>query len=291
MRVIRASVMGYCMGVRKAIDSALREAAQAKAEGISVWSIGPLIHNPQAASELERAGVRELECVERGELPERETVEGAVGIIRAHGIPPDLRSALTQRGMRLFDATCVRVIASQKKAKALSEAGIPVVLAGDRDHGELVGIAGYAPGCFVAGSPEEARALGLACERVAVIAQTTIKREEYDSIIQALAETCGSVEAFDSICPATKERQDALASLLGICQAVIVVGGRDSANTRRLLDTAARGKKPAWLAETARDLPREIFAFDVVGVTAGASTPDYVVDQVVSALEKGKPVV
>jgi len=149
-----------------------------------------------------------------------------------------------------------------------------------------MGIAGYAPGAVVVGSPEEARAAVLR-ERVALIAQTTIKREEYDAIRDALAERFPSLEVVDSICPCTKERLDALRDLAAEVDAIVVVGGRNSANTARLHSSALDYGKAAWLVETAAELPIEVFAYERVGLTAGASTPESLIDEVEAALSRG----
>lgn len=289
MEVIRASVLGRCMGVRRAVDLALALADEARASGAGpVFSLGPLIHNPQAVAELESRGILPLGP---GELDGR--LRGKAIVIRAHGVPPELRARLEELGARIVDATCPRVIASQRKAAALAAAGRIVVLAGDRDHAEIAGIAGHtraagARDCPVVGSPEEAGRLELPeGAPVAIIAQTTIKEEEYREICEALRARRPDLEVVDSICPATEERRAALAELARGCDAIVVVGGRNSANTSRLLGSALALGKPAWLVETAAELPPEVFSRERVGLTAGASTPDELVAEVEAALLAG----
>jgi 4-hydroxy-3-methylbut-2-en-1-yl diphosphate reductase len=289
MIVKRAAVMGRCMGVKRAVDMALAAAAKEGTEG--VFTLGPLIHNPQAVAELEAAGVRALS---EAELDSRDSsgavkVAGKTVVIRAHGVPPALRGRLSELGARVVDATCPRVLASQRKAAAYAARGWKVVIAGDEGHGEVVGIAGQAPGAVVVGGPEEARAFeakGKNGEQVPVvlIAQTTIKKEEYEAIRSVLAERFPLLEVVDSICPCTEDRLRALAELAAEVEAIVIVGGRNSANTARLLATARKLAKPAWLVETAAELPEGVFGFARVGLSAGASTPERLIAEVESKL-------
>ena len=289
MIVKRAAVMGRCMGVRRAVDLALAAAAKEGPQG--VFTLGPLIHNPQAVAELEAAGVR---AISEAEMDGRDStgaarVAGKTVVIRAHGVPPALRGRLVSLGAHVVDATCPRVIASQRKAAAYAAKGWRVVIAGDEGHGEVVGIAGHAPGAVVIGSPEEARAFDATGPEgeelpVALIAQTTIKKEEYEAIRAVLAERFQRLEVVDSICPCTEDRLSALTKLAADVEAIVIVGGRNSANTARLLTTARELGKPAWLVETAAELPEEIFAYSSVGLSAGASTPERLIDEVEARL-------
>ena len=243
-----------------------------------IYTLGPLIHNPQAVEDLQRRGVEVL--------PEQavdDRVAGRTVILRAHGVSPALRSRLESLGARLADATCPRVLASQRRARRFYEAGYSVVLVGDRNHGEIVAVTGCAPGCFVVGSPEEARALELS-EPVGVLAQTTVSEDEYEAVCEVLRSRYSRLSIVDSICPATRERQESLARLAARADAVIVVGGRSSANTARLFRAARSLGKPSWHIETAAELPPEVFDFSVVGLTAGASTPDSIITEVEDAL-------
>jgi 4-hydroxy-3-methylbut-2-enyl diphosphate reductase len=280
MKVLRASVLGRCTGVRRAVDLALGTAR--REAGFPVYTIGPLIHNPQAVRELEGEGVV---AISEAELDGR--VAGRAVVIRAHGVPPGLRARLEDLGARVVDATCPRVLASQRKARDFHLRGYSVVIAGDLGHGEVTGIAGYALGAVVVGGPEEARSARLS-PPVALIAQTTIKREEYVAIREALEERFPGLEVVDSICPCTGERLAALVELSGEVEAIVVVGGRNSANTARLLATARELGKPAWLVETAEELPDEAFGYRVVGLTAGASTPESLIDGVEARLTRGR---
>jgi 4-hydroxy-3-methylbut-2-en-1-yl diphosphate reductase len=291
MIVRRAKILGMCMGVRKAQAAALRAAARAKASGKPVLTYGPLIHNPQAVAELEKAGVSVLEpeAFDSGRIDE--AAAGSIVIVRAHGAPPEVFRHLANAGAEIVDATCPRVLASQRKAKELLDAGWSVAIAGERSHEEVAGILGCAPGSVVVQDPLEAKSLAMTWtgKRIALIAQTTIKRGEYDEIAAVLEQAASEFLAVDSLCPATLDRQKALAELAAEVDALIVVGGRNSANTRRLFMSATASGKPAWHIETASELPAEAFGFASVGLSAGASTPDSLVEEVERRLLAGRP--
>jgi 4-hydroxy-3-methylbut-2-enyl diphosphate reductase len=301
MLVVRAKVLGFCMGVRRAMDMADAALSQAEtgAGGTSrrVYAIGPLIHNPQAMGLLRKRG---LEVLDPDRLPAdlAAAVGGATVIIRAHGISPRLEEMLANSGAAIVDATCPKVKASQLKAQELCGAGYRVFLAGERRHAEIIGIQAYAPGCVVVENAAEARAAAekLFAEepaaRIALIGQTTGDAAEYKSIAEAIRAFFPELTALNTICGATEARQDSLRELCAQVDAVIVAGGRESANTRRLLDIArsfGQGTRsepgvPAWLVESPDELPAEIAAYHTVGLCAGASTPDALIDGIERAL-------
>jgi 4-hydroxy-3-methylbut-2-enyl diphosphate reductase len=278
MEVLKAGILGYCMGVRRAVEMAYR---QLRIPNCRVYTMGPLIHNPQVLEDLRKRGV---EILEEDRLPLN--LSGAVVLIRAHGINPGLERELLFRGARIADATCPRVKASQLKVRALAGADrctCRVFLAGEAHHGEIAGIRGYAPGCTVVASPAEA---ALAAEdlfreapgaETALIGQTTISPDEYTAIGEAIQAWFPRLEIINTICMATRDRQDALRELCGKVDAVSIAGGRQSSNTRRLLAIAERMGKPAWLVENAGEVPPELAAYAKAGLSAGASTPDEVI--------------
>jgi 4-hydroxy-3-methylbut-2-enyl diphosphate reductase len=290
MKVIRAEVLGYCMGVRRAVELAYAEAENFAASGGNagrVYTMGPLIHNPQVLEDLRLRGV---EALDEADLPD--DLGGSTVIIRAHGITPKLEAELARRGAVIRDATCPKVKASQMKACILSEVGCRLFLAGEKRHGEIIGIQGYAPNCVIVANREEAEEAAAALARepaapppnTALIAQTTLSPEEYRAIGEGITRYLPQTEIINTICPATRDRQDSLKSLCAKVDAVVVAGSRDSANTRRLLAIAKACGKPAALVETAAALPPELAAYPVVGLTAGASTPNEVITSIEAAL-------
>jgi len=286
LKIVKARVCGYCMGVRRAMETTIEEACSAAEPSSvdgrsSVYTMGPLIHNASALESLARLGVSVLE---EAALPT--SLEGATVIIRAHGVPPALTEELKSRGGRVVDATCPRVRLSQKRARTFSEKGYTVFLAGEKNHGEITGIAAYALDCRLVASVEEARSAAASLlaqnqkAKTALIGQTTITEDEYSSVAEELKKFFPNLEIADSICPATKDRLAALHELCEEADAIIVVGGKNSANTRRLFTTALEHGKPSWHIETADEVLPELASYAVVGLSAGASTPDEVIKSV-----------
>jgi 4-hydroxy-3-methylbut-2-enyl diphosphate reductase len=253
-----------------------------------VYSLGPLIHNPGTLERLGKAGLEILDERKAGG-----DLDGAAVIIRAHGVSPSLEESLVRRGARLCDATCPRVKASQMKARSLVSEGCVLFLAGEERHAEIAGIRGYAPSCLAAGNVRGAHAaaekLYRECPsaRTALMGQTTMTPEEYTAIGEEIRKFFPGLEIINTICGAVRERQDALRALAPEVDAVVVAGGRDSANTKGLLAAALSLGKPAWLAEKAEDLPSGIFVYERVGIAAGASTPDDALDEIERALLEG----
>ena len=279
-QVKRAKVLGYCMGVRKAVEAVYR--ALNDYPDKTVYTYGPLIHNPVTMRFLEEKGVHIVNPDE--ELKPQITPQSPI-IIRAHGIAPQKRQELVDCGAIIIDATCPRVIASQFRAAQYSRKGYTVILAGDKNHGELIGIKGYALSvpngrCATVQTAVEAKALQYDGAPTVLIAQTTIKREEYHAIAEILRKKIPDLTVLETICPATDERQEALLELVKEVDAILVIGGSNSANTRRLLQTALDSGKPAWLAESSCDIPQEIYRYRTIGLAAGASTPDSSIDAI-----------
>jgi 4-hydroxy-3-methylbut-2-enyl diphosphate reductase len=289
------------MGVKRAIDLAYSELANSAEQksGTKVFTLGSLIHNPQALEDLKHRGA---ETLDEACLPEN--LHGASVIIRAHGISPMVEAELLKRGGWIVDATCPRVKANQLKARTLAKAGYRLFLAGEEHHAEIIGIWGYAKegtlqgneaclnteNCIIVGSAAEAeKAAALLYSKdpdakTALIGQTTISAEEYQTIGEAIIKFFPSLEITQTICPATRERQDSLRELMDRVDAVIVVGGKESANTRRLFAIAETAGKTCAIVESPSDIPPEFFTFNTVGIAAGASSPGAVIDAVEQAL-------
>ena len=284
MEIIRASVLGFCFGVRRAVE--LAEKALSENPGKKVYSLGPLIHNENALSALEEKG---LHILEESDIAELE--EGSVVIIRAHGVAPSVTDALEKRGCKIIDATCPRVKASQKMVERYSSENDYVVLTGDINHGEVIGIAGYAGENFSQIQDyEEAERLNIKDgdnKNVILLSQTTYSPKEFEKIENLFKSKFHNLAVMNTICPATNERQEALLELCGLVDGVLVVGGKNSANTKRLYQTAAANCKLAAHIQSAADIPQEFFNLKTIGITAGASTPDEIIEDVERKLEAG----
>ena len=284
MEIIRASVLGFCFGVRRAVE--LAEKALSENPGKKVYSLGPLIHNENALSALEEKG---LHILEESDIAELE--EGSVVIIRAHGVAPSVTDALEKRGCKIIDATCPRVKASQKMVERYSSENDYVVLTGDKNHGEVIGIAGYAGENFSQIQDyEEAERLNIKDgdnKNVILLSQTTYSPKEFEKIENLFKSKFHNLAVMNTICPATNERQQALLELCSQVEGVLVVGGKNSANTKRLYQTAAANCKIAAHIQSAADIPQEFFNLKTIGITAGASTPDEIIEDVERKLEAG----
>ncbi|UTC63326.1 4-hydroxy-3-methylbut-2-enyl diphosphate reductase [Treponema sp. OMZ 787] len=282
MIVKRAEVLGFCTGVRRAVEAVLKEVKENTQNKFSLYTFGPLIHNPPTMRLLKQMGV---ETIDAEKFTGDENYKDSVIVIRAHGVPPLKKEELQKSGAKIVDATCSRVKASQNLAGKHAENSF-VILAGDKKHGELISIAGYAEGrCLIVQNAEEASSIDLPCSlykkgSAVLIAQTTIKESEYEAIASALKKRISDLKVFNTICRATYDRQAALKKLTHEVDAVLIIGGKNSANTKRLYQTALDENKPAWLIEDASEIPEEIFSYSVVGLTAGASTPDFIIDEV-----------
>jgi 4-hydroxy-3-methylbut-2-en-1-yl diphosphate reductase len=282
MEVLRADTMGVCMGVRRAL--AIVEKILEESPGVPVATLGPLIHNRRVVEDFRARGVIPVD--------DPSQVESGILVIRAHGVGPDVRGRCAREGLSCVDATCPHVLRIHRTVRRHDALGFHVIIVGDEGHGEVQGIRGYARDAEVIASEEQARVARLP-PRTVVVSQTTFSRAAYGRICDALrsrepsAECAGGagVIVFDTTCSATEERQESVARLAAAVEAILVIGGSESANTRWLFEAARATGRPAWRIEGASDIPAEVSRFSRVGISAGASTPDAVVDEVQLALE------
>jgi len=292
MTIIRARVLGFCMGVRRAVELATEQAKKAAEEGFAVYTFGHLIHNPQVLADLEKQGVITLKQNSFEQIQDKG--KDSCVIIRAHGISPEAEKTLRGAGCAIIDATCPNVKKNQLKTQELSRAGYSLFLAGESSHAEIEGITGYAssaPFCKVVINTQQARDAASALYqtssnvKTALIGQTTISEEEYANIGNEIKKYFPNLEIVNTICSATAERQQALRELLTKVDAVIIAGGKESANTRRLLLIAQESGKPCAMVERVEEIPKDFYNFNTVGISAGASTPDSLIDEIELALK------
>ena len=281
MEIIRASVLGFCFGVRRAVD--LAEKALCENEGKKVYSLGPLIHNESALTELNKKGLEIIEEDDVESIP-----SDSVVILRAHGVAPVIINILEQKKCKIIDATCPRVKASQKMVEKYTYDDDFVIISGDKNHGEMKGIAGYAGSSFAQiQDVEEAEQLDFSLfegKNVILMSQTTYSVNEFAKIEQSLRSKIKNLAVMNTICPATNERQTALLELCKKVDGVLVIGGKNSANTKRLYQTAQKYCQKAAHIQNAEEIPEEFFTLEKVGITAGASTPDEIIDRVEESL-------
>lgn len=273
MTVVRAEVLGVCMGVRRALS--IVETTLAENPGTPVHTLGPLIHNPRTVEDLRRRGAVPVDGLM--------DVRGGIVVIRAHGVGPETLREIAARGLRLVDATCPHVLRVQRIVADGAARGCLAVIAGDAGHGEVQGIRAHAGRSVVVASVEEARAAELSAPAL-VVGQTTLPNKDYREIVAALKERDPQIEVHDTSCALTETRQESLKRLASQVDALLVIGGMESANTRWLHRTAQQTGKPAWHVEGVADIPAEVRRFASVGISAGASTPDAIIAEVEAAL-------
>jgi 4-hydroxy-3-methylbut-2-enyl diphosphate reductase len=277
MRVVVAKTAGFCMGVRKAMDSVL-DAANEKGNNGHVYTEGPLIHNPQVLEMLEEQGINTLE---------KDTdISKSTVVIRAHGITPERRQEIEATGANICDATCPRVMRVQKIIDKHADEGYSTIIIGDEGHAEVTGLLGYARGNgHVISSAEETADLP-DMEKVCIVAQTTQDMRTFALIVEKLKQRYKNHKVFDTICSSTSKRQGEVMNLSETVDAMIVVGGKGSANTNRLAQISASKGMPTFLVETDEELElNKLLNFDTIGVTAGASTPNWLIQKVVDKIE------
>jgi len=277
MQVLLAEEYGFCFGVERAVEMV----EGALAEGATVRTLGPLIHNTQEIQRLEAEGVRNINAP--GEVSEGETA-----VIRAHGVTPEVQRELEARAERVIDATCPFVTKVQKLAERAAAQGRDVVVVGNPDHPEMIGVKGYAPArAHVVRDASEVASLP-PLHAPLVVSQTTLKLSTFLEVAEAVRERADSEpQVVNTICSATRDRQDAARALAGHVDAFYVIGGKHSSNSLKLLSVCKEQCEKSFLIET----PEEISAEDLrdagrVGVTAGASTPDWLIEQVVTRLRE-----
>jgi 4-hydroxy-3-methylbut-2-enyl diphosphate reductase len=275
MEVLLAEEFGFCFGVERAVDMV----EEALTEGGTIRSLGALIHNSQEMKRLEAKGVTTINSP-------AEADPHATAVIRAHGVTPEVQRELEQNAARVIDATCPFVTRVQHLAERASKEGRDVVVAGNPDHPEMIGVVGYAPhNTYVVRDALEVASLP-ALRRPLVVSQTTIKLQTFLDVAEAVrAKSDTEPQVVNTICSATRDRQDAARALAGSVDAFYVIGGRHSSNSVKLLAVCKEQCEKSYLIETADEIdPEDLTGVDRVGVTAGASTPNWLIEQVVERL-------
>lgn len=273
VRIARSA--GFCMGVRKALDIVLGLSRR----GLDpIYTDGPLIHNPQIISMLEEKGIRALES---GAIPPKGII-----VIRAHGVSPRRRGELAAIGLPIHDATCPDVAKAQGIVSTYAHQGFAVVIVGDRGHAEVDGLLGFSGGMGrVIGGPAEVGALPT-MDRACVVAQTTQDGALFRETAALVAQRVTTCMVCDTICRSTKRRQKETIALAREVDVMVVVGGRNSANTARLVTICRQAGTAVFHVESEEEIDRaSLCGSSRIGVTGGASTPRWVIERVAEELE------
>lgn len=274
--IARAEHAGACYGVQRALDLTLETANDNKA----ACTLGPLIHNPQVVTELEARGIRVASSVD-------DCAEEAV-VIRSHGVVPQVIATLEARGHEVIDATCPHVLRAQRAAAKLAREGYRVLVVGEAGHPEVEGILEHArqegEWCTIVGSVEDIPAD--LTEPVGIVVQTTQSHQKLAEIVDALSARGIEPLVKDTICFATIQRQDAARDLASTVDVMLIIGGRNSSNTTRLYEMCQQCCNAVYHIENAEEIdPAWFAAVSSVGISAGASTPEDQIQDVVSYLE------
>ncbi|OGW29016.1 MAG: 4-hydroxy-3-methylbut-2-enyl diphosphate reductase [Nitrospirae bacterium GWC2_57_13] len=274
MKIILAEKAGFCFGVKRAIETAFKAASKGRG-----YCLGPLIHNPQEVDRLRREGVETVESLDV-------LSTGDAVIIRSHGVPPSVLARARDKGLTIIDLTCPFVGKAQRHAALLREEGYQVVVVGEKKHPEVHSILGHAgPDALVVETPEAVAGTQFQ-QRIGVVAQTTQAYSNFSGVVLKLLELSKELKIFNTICTSTAERQESTQTLAGKVDVMIVVGGRNSANTTRLVSLCREEGKQTYHIETADEIQSDwVKDAGTVGITAGASTPDWIIDDVLRRLQ------
>lgn len=286
MKVELAAKAGFCFGVNRAVDTVYREAA---GNHRPVYTFEPIIHNEAVTADLERRGVKVIDSLE-----EAEGLSSGTIVIRSHGVPRKLQEDLAATGLTVIDATCPFVKKIHHLVQEYSEQGYLVIIIGSAEHPEVRGIVGWSDPerTIVIDSEEKARNLDLNQEKkVCIVAQTTFHYKKFQDLVEIIRKrgyySKGMVKKdidyviHNTICSATKERQEAARELSCQVDAMIVIGGASSSNTRKLYEICSGQCQNTYFIQTKEDLEHTGFSrFDYVGITAGASTPNNIIEEV-----------
>jgi 4-hydroxy-3-methylbut-2-enyl diphosphate reductase len=275
MKIIIAKTAGFCMGVRRAVDKVLD--ASNSADG-PICTFGPLIHNPQVLSLLKSKGIPVI-----SDIPEKG--EGTV-LIRAHGVPPSSKKRLRTSGFKVIDATCPRVIKVQTIIKKYTKHGYKVIILGDDDHPEVIGLNGYSGDQgYIVNSLNGIQELP-DFDKAIIVAQTTFNTRLFTQIKEWATKTRPHYKIFDTICDSTEKRQAEVMELAKSVDVVVVVGGKNSGNTKRLAEIARESGKIAFHIEDETELDVDVLSkARSVAITAGASTPNWIINKVYKYIE------
>ena len=279
MQVILAEHAGFCGGVKRAVDLALEKAASGP-----VYALGPLAHNESLIDKLKQQGVIFVDSLD--EVP-----SGATVLVRTHGERPEVFQAAEAKDLQVINATCVYVQKLQSLVADLIAEGQQVIIVGNRQHPEIRGVLGWGQDKpFVLQEPDELELLALdATKPVAVVAQTTQRLSILEAIVEKLKEIVPVVNIYNTICKATARRQEAARQLAKVAEVMIVIGSKTSNNTRKLAEICRLAGAKTIAVESAGDLdPAQLQGVRTVGVTAGASTPDWLIKEVIGKMEENK---
>ena len=275
MEVKLAKTAGFCFGVKRAVDTVR---TQIQEGAVPIYTYGPIVHNETVVRELEQKGVRVLNTLE--EL--QNLTEGTV-IIRAHGVGRRIYELLKERGIRLVDATCPFVRKIHRIVEKQEAQGRTIIIIGNAAHPEVEGIRGWCrKPSYVVESVQEAQNLTVSSsEKLCIVSQTTFNNNKFKDLVEIISEKSYDIIVLNTICNATKERQMEALRIAEKVDAMIVIGDKHSSNTQKLFEICAKACKDTYYIQTLDDLDmNQLRSVETVGITAGASTPNIIIEEV-----------
>ncbi|MEA4848762.1 MAG: bifunctional 4-hydroxy-3-methylbut-2-enyl diphosphate reductase/30S ribosomal protein S1 [Clostridiaceae bacterium] len=279
MKIILDKNAGFCFGVKKAVEKAFKEAEEKR--GKKIYTYGHLIHNDQVIDKLEELGINSIDDID--EI----TCEDAEIIIRSHGIGEEKYGRIEEKGLEYIDCTCPYVSAIHKKVMEYYKKGYKIFIAGDKNHPEVIGTNGWCDNSAHIIEDEKTVDKLPIYDKICLVAQTTITKKIWDSVVDAINNKYKNAIIFNTICSATEKRQESAEQLSKKVDCMIVIGSRNSSNTNKLYQICRDNCDNAYHIEKAEDLPAGMLKkFETVGITAGASTPDWLIKEVIGKMQE-----
>lgn len=278
--IIKADPAGFCFGVKRAINIAYETAKNNGSKRI--FTLGPIIHNPQMVNKLESKGIYAASDL-------NEISSDDILIIRSHGISDKIIRKAVEKGITVIDATCPFVKKAKEHAKQLEDEGYFVVVVGDKEHPEIEGVVNSLDNeCLIIKDKSELTDVSLIkSKRAGIIGQTTLRYSVFAEAVGAVLENLMEVKIFNTICDATFRRQEAARNAAGEAECMIVIGGKNSSNTKKLAEICEMSGLPTFHIETKEELNlSEMEKYNRIGITAGASTPDWIIADVINFLRE-----
>ena len=279
MEIIVAENSGFCFGVKEAMKKTQETIKENEGKGRRIYTYGPLIHNTQVTRELEKQGVRCIDSLE-------EIMEGSIVIVRSHGVPKSFYQQAEQKKIEVVDATCGHVRKIQETARQNYEKGKKVIIIGNKNHPEVIGINGWCGNsATIIENKEDAKIIS--SDNICIVAQTTITKSLWDEVISILDNKLLSIEKHNTICLATEKRQKSCEETAKRVEAMIIIGGKHSSNTQKLYAISKKFCKISYFIETKDDLPLNDFKkYNKIGIAAGASTPEWIIKEVITVMSE-----
>ena len=276
MEVKLAKTAGFCFGVKRAVDTVYKEAEKSNE---TIYTFGPIIHNEQVVEDLEKNGVYVVNTIE--EL--KALKPGTTVIVRSHGVGKSVYDLMEESGLHVVDATCPFVKKIHRIVERESKAGKHIIIIGNDKHPEVEGIKGWVcgPVTVIENAVEAEQFQAKEEEQVCIVSQTTFNYNKFEDLVEIISKNCYHIEGINTICNATEERQTEAKDIAGKVDGMIVIGGSHSSNTQKLFEICKKECENTYYIQTLEDLDiRKLEGMKSVGITAGASTPNNIIEEV-----------